>query len=264
MLTIALAQLKGSLFEKTLNMKRAISTIQACKEKNVDYVLFPELFLTGFLIQEKIKELAETVDGESIKMIQEKVKETGVGAIIGFAEHCKNRYYNSAIFIEKDGSIKGVYRKIHLFDKEKEYFSSGKEFPIFQTPFGKMAVMMTFDAEFPETSRIYAVQGVELIMVLNAHSVPYEPHQELLLRARALENQIFVAAANKVGLEQSTIFFGESAIISPDGHFLIKGGNNEELIIASIDLSDVYKTREEQPMKYLDNRRSELYMAHNL
>ncbi|MDF2683721.1 MAG: carbon-nitrogen hydrolase [Brevibacillus sp.] len=259
MLTIALAQLKGSLYEKELNLYRTISTIQTCKEKNVDYVMFPELFLSGFYIQDKVKDLAETVDGPSIQAIRQKAKETGIGVVIGFPEVYKNRYYNSAAFIEKDGSIAGVYRKIHLFDKEKEFFTAGEECPIFLTPAGKIAVMMTFDVEFPELSRIYAIQGVELILVLNAHSVPYEPHQEIFLRARALENQLFVAAANKVGLEKSTVFFGESAVITPNGMFLEKGGNNEELIVASLDLSDVYRVREEQPMKYLENRRGKLY-----
>lgn len=263
MLTIALAQLKGALYEKAFNLNRATSTIQACKEKDVDYVVFPELFLTGYFIQEKIKELAEPVDGDSIRMIQEAAKETGVSVIMGFPEYYQGHYYNSAVFIEKDGSIKGVYRKTHLFDKEKDFFTPGEELPVFHTSFGKIAIMMTFDVEFPEIARIYAVQGAEIIMVLNAHNVPYEPHQELFLRTRALENQVFIGAANKVGLEQSTLFFGESGVISPDGHFLVKGGNNEEIIVASIDLSDVYKIREKQPMRYLENRRSQLYITHD-
>ncbi|MED0671640.1 nitrilase-related carbon-nitrogen hydrolase [Aneurinibacillus aneurinilyticus] len=264
MVTIALAQLKGVLFNKNLNVGRVLTTIQTCKEKGVDYVLFPELFLTGFSIQHEIEALAEPVDGESIQTIQEKVKKTGVGTILGFAERYENRYYNSAVFIEKDGSIKGVYRKIHLFDKEKEFFTPGEEFPVFHTKAGNIALMMTFDVEFPEMSRIYAMHGVELIMVLNAHNVPYQPHQGIFLQARALENQVFMAATNKVGLEGDTLFFGESALISPEGHFIEKGGNNEEIIIASIELSDVYKVREEQLMKYLENRKGKLYSRHGL
>ncbi|RJS59352.1 nitrilase-related carbon-nitrogen hydrolase [Bacillus sp. PK3_68] len=262
MLTIALAQLKGVLFETTFNLNRVLSMIEQSKEKNIDYILFPELFLSGFLIQDKVKELAEPVNGTSIRAIQHKVKETGVGVIIGFPEYENNCYYNSAAFIEKDGSLKGVYRKTHLFDKEKQFFTPGEEFPIFHTSFGNIALMMTFDVEFPEVSRIYAVEGADLLLVLNAHSVPYEPHQELFLRARALENQLFLAAANKVGLEKTTLFFGESAVISPEGHFIAKAGNNEEMIVASIDLSDIHKTREEQPMKYLTNRRGQLYTSY--
>jgi len=264
MLTIALAQLKGALYDKGFNLYRALSTIQTCKEKNVDYVIFPELFLSGFFIQDQVKDLAEPVDGPSIQAVRQKAKETGVGVIIGFPEVYRNRFYNSAAFIERDGSLAGVYRKIHLFDKEMEYFTSGEECPTFQTAAGRMAVMMTFDVEFPELSRIYAIQGTELILVLNAHSVPYEPHQEIFLRARALENQLFIAAANKVGLEKNSVFFGESAVITPDGMFLERGGNNEELIVTSLDLSDVNRVRKEHLMKYLENRQGKLYSKYGL
>jgi predicted amidohydrolase len=264
MLTIGLAQLWVNSFDKQLNLNRALATIETCKEKGVDYVLFPELFLTGFFIQSQVKELAEPVDGESIHRIRQKAKETGVGVIIGFAEADQDRFYSSAAFIERDGAILGVYRKVHLFDQEQEFFTPGEEFPIFKTALGKMAVMMTFDVEFPEMARIYAVNGAELILVLNAHHVPYEPHQELFLRTRALENQLFIAAANTVGLQESTLFFGESAVISPDGNCLANGGNDEELIVASFDLSDVYRAREEEPMKYLENRKSGLYKKHGL
>jgi predicted amidohydrolase len=264
MLTIALAQLKGTLYDKAFNLHRTISTIEWCKKKHVDYILFPELFLSGYLIKERITEMAEPIDGRSIRLIQEKAKEIGIGVVIGFPEYYDNRYYNSAAFIEKDGSIKGLYRKIHLFDTEKDFFTPGEEFPIVRTTAGNIALMMTFDIEFPEMARVYALNGAELLMVLNAHSVPYEPHQEIFLRSRALENEIFVAAANKVGLEESTLYFGESAVIAPDGNFVVRGGNNEEITVVSIDLSDVYKTREKQPMKYLENRKSKLYMTHGL
>lgn len=264
LLTIALAQLKGTLFDKRSNLGRVLTTIDSCRDKNVDYILFPELFLTGFFIQDRLTELSEPLEGESMNIIQEKARETGVGVIIGFPEIWKNRYYNSTAMIGKDGQIQGVYRKVHLFDTEQEYFTPGQDLPIFETEAGRVALMMTFDQEFPEISRIYALKGAKLIMVLNAHHVPFQPHQELFLRARALENQIYIAAANKVGLENGALFFGKSAIISPEGHVLAEGGNNEELIVYTLDMEDVNRVREEQPMKYLDARKGKLYKANGL
>ncbi len=263
-LTIALAQLKGTLFEKSSNLNRILSTIEECRHKNVDYILFPELFLTGHFIQERLKELAEPLDGESIQRIQEKVKETGVGVIVGFPEIKKNRYYNSAAMIGKDGSIKGIYRKVHLFDYEQAYFTPGQEIPIFETEAGDVAILMTFDLEFPEMARIYALKGAKLIMVLNAHNVPYEPHQEIFLKSRALENQLYIAATNKVGLEKSSLFFGKSAVISPEGHIVAQCGNNEEVIIVSLELSKVNQIRTEQPMKYLEMRKGKIYKTNGL
>jgi len=265
-LTIALAQLKGNLYDKPLNIERAISTMEECKEKGADLVLFPELFLSGYSIQDRIEleEMAERVDGESIQMFREKAKEIGIGVILGFAEKSGSHFYNSAAFIEKTGKLKGVYRKIHIFNKEQELFSAGEDCPVFETELGRIAIMMTFDLEFPELARIYAIHGAEIIMVLNAHQVPFEAHQQLYLRTRALENQIFIAAANRVGLEKSTLFFGESAVVSPDGNFVARGGNNDEVIVVSIDLQDVYRTRAAEPMKYLENRKNKLYQKKGL
>ncbi|MGE5704098.1 MAG: carbon-nitrogen hydrolase family protein [Clostridia bacterium] len=265
MLTIALAQLKVTSFDKELNLSRAIAAIRHCREKQADYVLFPELFLTGYFIAERIAELSEPVDGESIQRLQQAVREIGVGIIIGFPEVSEGRYYNSAVFIEKDGQIKGVYRKVHLFDKERGFFTPGDDCPVMETACGaRIGLMMTYDVEFPEMARVYAVNGAQVLLVLNAHNVPFEPHQELFLRARGLENQLFVAAANTVGLQETTLFFGESAVISPDGNFLAKGGNNEEIIVATLDLQEPERVRAQQPMKYLAERRSDVYKAHKL
>lgn len=264
LLTIALAQLKGTLFDKSSNLNRILSTIKTSRDKGVDYILFPELFLTGYFIQDQLKDLAEPIDGESMRIIQEQALETGVGVIIGFPEIWRNRYYNSAAMIGKDGQMKGVYRKVHLFDHEQDCFTPGQEFPIFETEAGQLAIMMTFDQEFPEMARIYAMKGAKVILVLNAHNVPFEPHQEIFLKARALENQMYIAAANKVGLEKNALFFGKSAVISPEGHILVEGGNNEELIVITLDLADVNRIREEQPMKYLEARRGKLYKANGI
>lgn len=262
MLTIGLAQLKSVLLNKEGNLERAISTIKYCREKQVDYVLFPELFLTGYSIDGYVETMAESLEGEANDLLCKVAKECNVGIIMGFAEKHKHEYYNSAVFIEKNGLISGVYRKAHLFEWEKNSFIPGEEAPIIETAKGKIAMMMTFDAEFPEMARIYALKEAELIMVLSAHFVPYQMHHRIMLRARALENQLFIAVANKIGLEENSIYFGESAFISPRGDFLNKIEHTEKIIIESIDLSLVHKTREQLPMKHLQNRNNKLYKLH--
>lgn len=264
MLTIGLAQLKSAFLDKTANVERAISVIQQCREKQVDYILFPELFLTGFSIREQVKNLAEPLEGDSIGLISAAAKENGVGVIMGFPEKNEEAYYNSAVFIEKNGCIRGVYRKIHLFDWEKEVFTPGREAPVFQTEKARIALMMTFDSGFPEMARIYALKGTEIIMMLTAHEVPHHLHHRTLLRARALENQLFMAIANKIGLEDSSVFVGESAFISPYGDYLNKLEHSEKIVIESIDVSLVSKARELLPMKYLENRNLEFYKQEGL
>ncbi|WP_183192639.1 carbon-nitrogen hydrolase family protein [Brevibacillus fluminis] len=258
-LTLALAQLRVTPGDKESNLERALETIHSCIDKEVDYVLFPEQFLTGYFVDNRIRELAEPVDGPSIHTISQAAKKAGIGVIFGFPEREGERIYNSAAFIEKTGECLGVYRKTHLFGPEVEVFTQGEACPIFPIAQGNIGLMMTFDMAFPEVSRLYALQGAHVVMVLNAHIVPYQPYQEIFLRARALENQFFIAAVNKVGLEKNTLFFGESTIVSPDGVHLYKAGNDEEIGVITIDLGDVRAFRETKPMKYMEKRRQEFY-----
>lgn len=257
--TIALAQIRTRLYDKKSNTNRAVTILEECKAAGVDYVLFPEMFLTGYYIYDQVADLAESVDGQFMQIIQRQAEQMGVGVIFGFPEAKGNKFYNSAAFIEKDGHLAGVYRKVHLFDKETGIYQPGEEFPIFHTDYGNFGLGMTFDTGFPEVTRLYALQQAHILLFLHAHHVPYQSYPEILLRARALENQLFIAVANKVGLEHNSLFFGESSLVSPDGVYLYKGRNNEEIKPVTINLADVQRSREAMLMKYLENRRPQLY-----
>ncbi|WP_339164352.1 carbon-nitrogen hydrolase family protein [Siminovitchia sp. FSL W7-1587] len=254
MLTIALAQLKSSFMNKQENLEKAISVMKQCKQKAVDLIVFPEMFLTGYALKERATEMAEPLNGPSLSGLCQAARENEIGIVIGFPEKKDTQYFNAAAFIQKNGEVQGVYRKVHLFEWEKDIFTAGNEGPLFTMEDGKIALMMTFDAGFPEMSRIYALNGAEMIVVLSAHVVPYQIYHKIMMRARALENQLFLAVVNKVGLEEQSVYFGESAIISPYGDYLNKTDHQEKVIIESIDLSLVYKTRESLSMKYLENR----------
>jgi predicted amidohydrolase len=264
LLTIGLAQLKSSFTNKQKNIKKAISVIKECKQKAVDLIVFPEMFLTGYALKEKAIEMAEPLDGPSLNKLCQVAKENEIGIVIGFPEKKGTQYFNSAAFIQKNGMIQGVYRKVHLFEWEKDVFTPGDDDPLFTFENGKIALMMTFDSGFPEMSRIYALNGAEMIIVLSAHVVPYQIYHKIVMRARALENQLFLVVVNKVGLEEQSVYFGESAIISPYGDYLNKTDHQERVIIESIDLSLVYKTRESLPMKYLENRNVDYFKKSRL
>ncbi|MFQ6583421.1 carbon-nitrogen hydrolase family protein [Priestia megaterium] len=262
LLKIALAQLRSNLHDKNKNLKRVFGTMEAAKDQGADFVLFPELFLTGFLLNEQVEELAESVEGELITKVKKYAKELQIGVILGFPERHHFKIYNSAVFINKKGEIVGTYRKIHLFDHENSYFTSGDSIPVFDTPQGKFGVMITYDMEFPEVARILALKGAEVVFVLCANMIPYEHHQHVYLRSRALENHIFIAAANKVGLEDDYVYFGESEVINPNGHCVFKSLNNEDLAIVDIDLSSSANSKE--ILNYLNNRKSDLYRREGL
>lgn len=260
---LALAQLRSSLYDKKTNLHRIEQSVSlAKKEQNADYVLFPELYLTGYTLNEKVAGLAEPLNGESVQKIREIAKENSTGIIIGLPERDGNKIYNTALLIEKGGDISGVYRKTHLFDFEKQWFAAGDSCPVFQTPYGKVALMITYDMEFPELSRIFAQKGAQLILVLTANMVPYQTYQSVYIRARAMENHVFMALSNRVGLEDNHIFFGESEVIDPTGRAIYQSLNNEDITTVEIDLTQTNKAK--GVLDYIANRRVDLYNIEHL
>lgn len=264
MITIAMAQLKSDYLNKEKNIESAISVLEKSTSKAVDLVIFPELFLTGYEIEDHVAEVAETLEGPSISSLREAAKRYEVGMIIGFPERFGIHLYNSAVCIDKNGNIAGVYRKVHLFEWEKDVFSVGDKACVIEVDGAKISMMMTFDVGFPEMARILALKGAEMIIVLAAHVVPYQVYHKIMMSARALENQVFIAVVNKIGIEKQSVYFGESAIISPHGDYITKVGHSEKLIVETIDLSLVYKVREELSMKYLNNRQVEFFKENGL
>lgn len=259
---LAIAQLRSHLFEKETNLHRVLETMLMAKGKDAHYVLFPELYTTGYYLGDQVFELAEPIDGPMITAVREQAKRLGIGVIIGFPERDGDRIYNAAVFIDRQGQILGTYRKIHLFDQEKRYFSSGDDIPVFHVPEGKFGLMITYDMEFPEVARVLAIKGAQVILILSSNMIPYQPYQHIYLRARAIENHVFVATANRVGLENDTVFFGESEVIHPTGTSLHKSFNNEDLAVVPITLMETAESK--GVLDYIVNRRPEIYHKEGL
>ncbi len=259
---LGLAQLRSSLFEKETNLRRVLEAMAMASSKQANYVLFPELYTTGYFLGERVFDLAETLEGETITRIREQAKRLNTGAIIGFPEREGDNIFNSAAFISRQGEILGTYRKCHLFDHEKRYFSAGEQVPVIEAPEGKFGIMITYDMEFPEQARVLAIKGAQVILILSSNMIPYQPYQHIYLRARAIENHVFVATTNKVGLENDTLFFGESEIIHPTGTSLYKSLNNEDLAVVPITLAETSTSK--GVLNYMENRRPELYRREGL
>ena len=256
-LSICLAQLRCELANKEMNLLRILQAMDEASRQQADYVLFPELFLTGYLMEDRIHRLAEPEDGPSILQIRRQAKRCRVGAIVGFPERDGDLVYNCALFIGKDGQIVGKYRKVHLYHKEKEWFAPGENLPVFDLPEGRVGLMITYDMEFPETARLLALKEAGLLLVLAANMVPYQHYQDIFLHARALENHVYLAAANMVGLDNENIFFGESQVVHPSGVSLYKAGNNEGVPVIALNLAESNPERE--LLDYLRNRRTRVY-----
>lgn len=242
---IALAQLGCNWLGKEDTIKRITETIELVSQKKADYLLFPELYLS------------EQPEPEGLQHICEHARKHNVGVILGLCEIEQDKRYNTALFIGKNGEMLGKYRKIHLHELEKTVFDAGEQCPVFDLPEGKIGLMISYDLLFPEVSRILAIKGAQLLLVLSANSFPSHPYQNVYMNSRALENHVFVAMTNKVGLEDNTLFLGESTVIHPNGSTIYKCSNNEEVPVISINLDEIKDAR--GSLDYLKHRRPHIY-----
>lgn len=256
-INIAIAQLRPTLYEKDINLLRMLQSIEEASDKGADYILFPELYLTGYVVDEKLLTLTEPEDGPSIQKIRKQAKLFGTGAIVGFPEEEGGKIYNTALFIGKKGEIIGKYRKIHLFHKEKDWFTAGDTLPVFELEEGRIGLSITYDMEFPEVARSLALQDAQLFLVLAANMVPYQDAQDTFIKARALENHMYAVVSNMVGLDSENIFFGESQVVHPSGKVMHKAKNNEEIPVLRLNLEET--APEKEVLDYLCNRKSAIY-----
>ena len=213
------------------NIEHALSLM---KSKRADMYVLPELFATGYniLSTPEIRSMAETADaGPAAQAMQEWARRTGSYVVYGFAEKDGSRLYNSAALVGPRGTI-GLYRKIHLFWREKLFFSAGKiPFKAYPLPFGRVGLMICFDWYFPESARRLALEGAQII----AH-----PSNLVLancpdgMKTRCLENRVFAATADRVGQEKRgnrlMKFIGMSEIVSPKGKILTRLSTNRPQI----------------------------------
>jgi predicted amidohydrolase len=259
MVKLAMAQAEAVRYDKDANLARAEELMDRASSEGAHAILFPEMFLTGYTVWDRVDELAEPLEGSAIRRLADLARRFRLGVVCGFPERRPGSSpYNSACVIGPDGTVIGAYRKTHLFDREPEFFSPGEALPVFDTPFGPIGVAICYDLEFPEAARVLAMRGARVVLNPTANMEPYAEYQAVYLRARAMENGIHVAAANTVGDDGTYVYFGESAAIDPQGRVLCRAGSGEELLIAELDLEG---GPADQNLEYLRRRRPDLYRS---
>ena len=162
------------------------------------WLVFPELFTTGYhldTVGPRMTELAEPIDGPTVRALQEAARKNHVYIVapIALLHGLSGVPYNSAVFINSDGTVQGSFDKVHLWALERFYFRAGHEFPVFDTEFGKVGIMVCYDMGFPEAARTLALKGAELIVCPSAWCVQDADVWEINAPARALENTVFLA-----------------------------------------------------------------------
>ncbi|KAA0950171.1 MULTISPECIES: carbon-nitrogen hydrolase family protein [unclassified Pseudomonas] len=245
------------------NLKRLHQV--ALEATGADLLVLPEMFLSGYNIGvEAVGALAESQDGESAQAIANLAKICGLAILYGYPERADDgQIYNAVQLIDANGQRLCNYRKTHLFgDLDHSMFSAGDDdFPIVELNGWKLGFLICYDLEFPENARRLALAGAELILVPTANMVPYDFIADVTVRARAFENQCYVAYANYCGHEEDIHYCGQSSIAAPDGQRVAQAGLDEALIVGTLDRQLMRDSQAAN--RYLLDRRPELYSTLN-
>ncbi len=236
---VAVVQTDPQFGEKKKNIDQAFNLMRTV---SADIYVLPELFASGynFINIEETRALAEQFqDGETYKAVKQFAVEHHCYVVYGFAEKNDNGLYNSSGMIGFDGREE-LYRKIHLFDREKLFFQPGDlGLNVYETPFGKIGMMICFDWYFPESARTLALKGAQLIAHPSNLVLPNCPNS---MPTRCLENRVFAATANRIGIEDRDgvrlSYIGQSQITSMKGEILHRAAiDKAEIIVKEIDIS---------------------------
>jgi predicted amidohydrolase len=261
--TVALAQMAPVLHDSEENLRRMAGFIQRiCSEQPTHLIVFPELAVSGYECGLNFTRLAERVPGHAVAFLADKAAEFGVHVAFGMPvkERVESILYDAAVLIGSDGELLGDYRKVHLRGEERLVFRPGYRLPLFETEFGRVGLMIGWDLAFPEVARCLTLDGADLIVLCAAWEVAHMAEWRAYTLARAYENAIYLAAANRVGEEPSYTFGGGSLLVGPRGqvHTTLAEAI-EGYAVATIDLDEIRRAREESQL--LQCRQPTMYRA---
>jgi predicted amidohydrolase len=253
-ITVACIQMEPKIGEKDTNVARSLEKIAEAAGKGAKLIVLPELCNSGYVFasRQEAFALAEHVpDGPTTSAWIDAAQRHGAVIVAGICERSGDALYNSAAIVGPDGFM-GVYRKMHLWGAENLFFEPGDlGIPVWKTVFGRMAVAICYDGWFPETYRLAALQGADILCVpTNWVPMPDQPEgmmvmANVLAMGGAHSNSMYVAAADRVGAERAQPFLGRSLIVSHTGFPLAGPASEsaEEIIYAEVNLSDARRKR---------------------
>ena len=258
-ITIALAQMSVALGRPEANHLVAQSIAAQAAAQDANVLVLPELWATGYDLA-RAQEYAAPLDNGHFALMAE-LAQTHRLYVTGTAlEHNPGgRPFNTAALYGPDGNCLGAYRKVHLWAPlgEVEHMTPGDRLPAFELPWGHVAMAICYDLRFPELWRRLADAGAQLVLIPAEWPARRVEHWRLLLRARAVENQLYVAGCNRAGTGPDGEFGGHSAVADPWARVLVEGNSEPGLFIATIDTEEV--TRARQTFPFLADRRPEVY-----
>jgi predicted amidohydrolase len=251
--TVAGLKLIPMLNDKAGNYARFEQFAREAAAAGAGILVTSECYLDGYpghktmhpeITHENMLELSETVDGPYVRKAAALAKELAVHIVFCFSERRGEKVYNTAALLGSNGQVLGTYSKSHTGDVE--WYEPGNEFPVWDTPVGKIGILICFDRQMPETSRMLGIKGAEMILIPAHSPVVDRINEDVMMRVRAFENNAFVVLANPFN----------TLVSNPDGEIIAQNTVRDEqgIIYAKLDLS----TREAD-RGALEKRRPELY-----
>lgn len=263
--TISLAQIRVAVSDPESNLQKAELWTAEASRRGSDVLCFPEMWTTGFNWKNNERMAAEHEC--IIEQVAGLAKRYGIwinGSML--ARNPEGKVSNTSFLFNAEGETAAIYRKTHLFTllHEDEHFAAGDHLTVVDTPWARVGLAICYDIRFPEMFRTYSLQGVEIVFCPMAFPYPRLEHWKILVRARAIENQMFVCGINQVGSEDFgpdgvVTYFGDSVIIDPWGRTVMEASETDEMLLtATLDMNRVKEIRE--TMTVLRDRRPELYV----
>lgn len=262
MITVAVAQLRPRVRAPRDALKATEQAARDAHEAGARLLVLPEAFLTGYAIGAAgVEDLAEAADGELSSALAQIAQRHSIALVFGFPERSADgRIFDSVSFVSETGERLATYRKLHLFQGvDAEQFSPGDQRPPVVRWHGwGVGLAICYDIEFPETARMLAEDGADLVCVPTANMVGFEQVSHLLIPARAYESQLYIAYANYCGADERFSYAGTSVIAAPTGKpSLVASASDEEVLTADLSIDDLRRAREN--LTYLADRRPEVY-----
>jgi len=258
---IAIAQMECTIGNVSSNLNKMSVFMNKAAQAGCSVIVFPEMADTGYDVS-RIAVHASSWDRGPIERIQKDAEQNSIYVICGLSEIANGRLYNVLAVVGPDGHIMAKYRKTHLAAfsplHEDKIFTPGDSLETVQIGGMTWGLMICYDLRFPEFSRSLALEGSEVLVVSSAWPFPRLRHWNTLITARAIENQVYVAAANHVGNNSSVTFCGSSRIVDPFGVTIASASEEREaLILGDIEKSEVVRVRKTMPV--FEQRREDLY-----
>lgn len=258
------------------NIEMAVQSIHQAADAGAQVICLQEMFTSLYFCQTETHshfDLAEPIPGPTTEYLCEVAAQREVVLVAGlFERRAAGLYHNTAVVIDADGSIAGIYRKMHIPDDpfyyEKFYFTPGDlGFQAFPTRFGKVGVCVCWDQWFPEAARLTALAGAEILVYPTAigwlaedkpvYGASQQTAWQTMMRSHAIANGLFVIAPNRVGVEENIEFWGTSFVCDPYGNFLAMAGDQPQVLLADCDLDLLNVARTHWP--FLRDRRIDAY-----